>query len=230
MPGVEVVPLDVCSDMSVKTCVDAVLSRAGRVDILVNNAGYVLAGAVEEISVEEAKAQFETNFFGAMRVVNAVVPKIRQQRNGQIINISSLAGLVPGPPFCGIYSASKYALEAYTAHLRREVRPFNIHVSVVEPGSVKTNLTRHLEDASQPIGDYEDRRRRALDALRQLEDKGPEPTVVADRVLRIVQTKSPKLRYRVGQDGDLVSRLHEFAPETVFERAMGSIFHLDAKS
>ena len=122
VPAVEVLPLDVRSDESVKACVDAVLARAGRLDILVNNAGYMLAGAVEEVTIEEARAQFETNFFGAMRTVKAALPIMRQRRSGTIINISSLAGPVPGPPFCGMYSASKFALEAYTEHQWCEVR------------------------------------------------------------------------------------------------------------
>src|SRR5215510_322887 len=120
--AVEVLPLDVRSDESVKACVNTVLVRAGRLDILVNNAGYMLGGAVEEVTIEEAKAQFETNFFGTMRTVKAALPVMRQQRSGTIINISSLAGLVPGPPFFGMYSASKFALEAYTEHQWCEVR------------------------------------------------------------------------------------------------------------
>jgi NAD(P)-dependent dehydrogenase (short-subunit alcohol dehydrogenase family) len=140
VPGVEVLPLDVRQDGSVNACLDAVLSRAGRLDVLVNNAGYVLTGAIEDASVEDAEAQFETNFFGVVRMVKAVLPGMRQRRSGQIVNISSLAGLVPAPPFCGMYSASKHALEAYTEHLWREVRPFQIRVSLVEPGSIKPTL------------------------------------------------------------------------------------------
>src|SRR5262245_37793512 len=120
--GVEVLPLDVLADESVKACVYTLLVRAGRLDILVNNAGYMLGGAVEEVTIEEAKAQFDTNFFGTMRTVKAVLSTMRRQRSGTIINISSLAGLVPGPPFCGMYSASKFALEAYTEHQWCEVR------------------------------------------------------------------------------------------------------------
>ena len=112
IPGVEVLSLDVRLEESVKECVDTVLARAERLDILINNAGYVLSGAIEEVTIEEARSQFETNFFGTMRTVKAALPILRQQRSGTIINISSLAGLVPAPPFCGMYSASKFALEA----------------------------------------------------------------------------------------------------------------------
>jgi len=229
LPGVEMLPLDVCLDESVRSCVDAVLARLGRLDVLINNAGYILAGAIEDISAAEAKSQFETNFFGTVRTIRAVLPGMRRQRSGQIINISSLAGLVPAPPFCGVYSASKYALEAYTEHLRREVQPFNIRVSLVEPGSIKTDLTRHRQDPLQPISDYDPWRRRALEALRHLEESGPEPTFVASRVLHIVQSRSPKPRYRVGRDAILVPRLYGALPQALFEKVLRRIFRLDAE-
>jgi short-subunit dehydrogenase len=209
--------------------VDGVLARGGRLDILVNNAGYVLTGAIEDASIEEVKSQFETNFFGMARMVKTVLPRMRQERSGQIINISSLAGLVPGPPFCGIYSASKYALEAYTEHLRREVQPFQIHVSLVEPGSIKTNLSHNRQDPLEPVSDYDPWRRRALEAMRQLELEGPEPALVAERVLHIIQSQSPKLRYRVGKDATWIPRLRQVLPAALFERALRRTFQLDVE-
>src|SRR5262245_47487212 len=125
IPTVEVLALDVRSDDSVAACVKAVVNEVGRVDILVNNAGYELAGALEETSIDETKAQFETNFFGVVRMVKAVLPSMRQQKQGKIINVSSLAG-VSSIPFMGFYSATKFALEGYTKALRMEVSPFNI--------------------------------------------------------------------------------------------------------
>src|SRR5215831_16478429 len=125
IPDVEMMPLDVRSDASVVACLKAVADEAGRIDVLVNNAAYELAGAIEEISIDEAKAQVETNFFGAVRMVQAVLPSMRQHKQGQIINVSSLSA-VSSIPFMGIYSASKFALEGYTEALRMEVRPFNI--------------------------------------------------------------------------------------------------------
>jgi NAD(P)-dependent dehydrogenase (short-subunit alcohol dehydrogenase family) len=229
MPGVEVLPLDVSLDESVRTCVGAVLSRAGRLDILINNAGYVLTGAIEDASIEEAKLQFETNLFGMARMVKAVLPRMRQERSGQIINISSLAGLVPGPPFCGLYSASKFAVEAYTEHLWREVQPFRVRVSLVEPGSIKTNLSRNRRDALEPVGDYDPWRRRALEAMRALEAKGPQPTLVAACVLRIIQSRSPRLRYRVGQDARWIPRLRQVLPAALFEQGIRRTFRLDVE-
>jgi len=228
VPAVEVLPLDVRSDESVKACVDTVLVRAGRLDILVNNAGYVLGGAVEEATIEEARAQFETNFFGTMRTVKAALPILRQQRSGRIINISSLAGLVPGPPFCGIYSASKFSLEAYTEHLWREVKRFGIYVSLVEPGSIKTKLTSNRLEVVERLGDYDHWRRRALEAMRRLEEKAPEPTLVADAVLSIIENESPKLRYKVGKDATWIPRLRQVLPGSLFEKQLRKIFDLDA--
>src|SRR5574341_1645225 len=128
MSGLEVLPLEVRSDDSVQACVNAVLTKAGRLDILINNAGYEVASALEETSIAEAKSQFETNLFGVMRMVKAVLPLMRQQHGGQIINIGSIVGLVP-VPFLGAYSARKFAVEGYTEILRHEVRPFNIRRS-----------------------------------------------------------------------------------------------------
>jgi NAD(P)-dependent dehydrogenase (short-subunit alcohol dehydrogenase family) len=225
--GAELLPLDVTADDSASACIDAVLARAGRLDALVNNAGYILQGAVEETSMEEARLQFETNLFGVMRMVRLALPSMRRQRSGAIVNISSLAGLVPGPPFCGVYSASKHALEAYTAHLRREVRPFNIRVALVEPGSIRTRLTANRVDAAQRLPEYDAWRRAALGALAELEAKGPEPDRVAPTVLAILTNPTPRLRNRVGRDAALVSRLHTLLPEPLFERSLKKIFHIE---
>src|SRR5262245_12861709 len=131
--GVEMLSLDVRADDSAGTCVEAIVQQAGSLDVLINNAGYVLAGALEELSSEEARAQFDTNFFGVVRTVNAVLSLMRKQKRGHIINVSSLTGLTAAP-FLGIYSASKFALEGYTEAVRQEVKHFNIHVSVTEAG------------------------------------------------------------------------------------------------
>jgi NAD(P)-dependent dehydrogenase (short-subunit alcohol dehydrogenase family) len=128
IPGVEVLPLDVCSDESVNKCVDTVVERAGRVDILINNAGYGLGGVIEEVTVEEAKAQFETNFFGVVRMVRRVLPIMRKQGSGQIINISSGLGL-SSLAFVGLYSASKFALEGYTEAAQYSQQGYSQNVS-----------------------------------------------------------------------------------------------------
>ena len=128
---------------------------------LINNAGYELAGALEELSSEEARAQFETNFFGVVRMVNAVLPHMRQQRRGHIINVSSLTGLT-AIPFLGIYSASKFALEGYTEALRQEVKPFNIQVSLTEAGFLRTPMMNHRQVGARRMTEYDPWRQRAL--------------------------------------------------------------------
>lgn len=226
VPGVEMLPLDVRADDSVRACVEAVVNRSGRLDVLINNAGYELAGAVEELSLEEAKAQFETNFFGVIRMVNAVLPLMRQQTRGHIINVGSLTGLA-AIPFLGIYSASKFALEGYTEALRQEVRPFNIQVSLTEAGFLRTPMMNHRQVAARRMTEYDACRQRALSAVRASEDKAPGPDVVADVLLEIVSSSSPRLRYLIGQQAKSVARLRRFLPATMFEQGVRRSFSLD---
>ncbi len=226
---VEVLPLDVRVDESVRTCVDTVLKRTGRLDVLINNAGYVLRGAIEEVALEEAKAQFETNFFGVVRMVRAVLPTMRGQHGGHIINISSAVGLAP-VPFGGFYSASKFALEGYTEALRHEVKPFNIHVSLVEPGYIKTRLAENTQSPAEPIAAYDPWRRRASEVREQQWGKAPEAIAVAECVLRIVDSASPRLRYGVGKETARIVRLRRLLPEALFERGVRRFFRLDAPS
>ncbi|MFL5496399.1 MAG: SDR family NAD(P)-dependent oxidoreductase [Gemmatimonadales bacterium] len=226
IPNVETLPLDVRSDDSVGACVKAVIDRASRLDVLVNNAGYELAGALEELSLEEAKAQFETNFFGVFRMVKAVLPIMRQQKRGQIVNVSSLSGISP-IPFMGIYSASKFALEGYTEALRQELKPFGIHVSQIEPGFLKTGITDRRQVAAKAIEAYAPWRQRAFNAIRDHEDKGPGPELIAQTVLEILSSKAPRLRYVTGRQGKLVNGLRWFLPAGAFEQGVRSTFALD---
>ncbi|MCI4371190.1 MAG: oxidoreductase [Thermoplasmata archaeon] len=226
--NVSMVPLDVRSDESVRTAVDAVLAKAGRIDVLVNNAGFVQAGAIEEVKLEQAKGQFETNFFGVVRMVKAVLPAMRKQGGGQIINIGSLAGIIAAP-FIGFYNATKFALEGYTESLRHELKPFHIAVSLVEPGFFRTNIGRNRQMGAEPIQEYEVWRRRALNALAWFEDHGGPPSAVADAVLKIVESSAPRLRYPVGKDARRYSRLRRILPEGTFERGVRRAFRLDAE-
>jgi len=222
----EMLSLDVRSDESVRRCVDEVLARTGRLDILINNAGYELAGALEETSVAESKAQFETNFFGIVRMTNAVLPVMRKQREGRIINISSLAGLV-AVPFHGVYSASKYAVEGYTEALRQEVKRFNIHVSLIEPGFFSTNLARSSQRSANSIIDYADMRRRAETVFRESVQKARGPEVVAAVILSVVTSRSPLLRYRIGTEAVWLPRVKAMMPQKGFEIGIRKTFQLD---
>jgi short-subunit dehydrogenase len=207
-------PLDVRSGESVDQCIDQVLARAGKLDVLVNNAGYALAGAAEETSIEEAKAQFDTNFFGLARVVNAVLPTMRKARSGKIINIGSLAGLT-AIPFMSFYSATKFALEGYSETLWHELQPLGISVSLVEPAFANTGLADG-PTAARLLPDYDGPRRRALESIHHFVKDGISPEQVAACVLEIVETPSPRLRYRVGTDARWLPRLKAVAPWRVF--------------
>lgn len=225
--GVELLELDVRSDESVRACVAAVLEKAGRLDVLVNNAGYELAGALEETSLDEAREQLETNFFGVVRTTQAVLPAMRSGRSGQIVNVSSLAGLT-AIPFMGMYSASKFALEGYSEALRQEVKPFGIHVSQIEPGFLNTPMKTHRRSTAERIPDYDVTRTNALDAVAEQEARGPGSELIAQTVLEIVRSERPRLRYLVGGQARTVARLQRFLPAGMFEKGVRGNFRLDA--
>lgn len=218
--------LDVNSDDSVKACVAEVVSRAGRVDVLVNNAGYALTGAAEETSVAEAKEQFETNFFGVVRMVKAVLPIMRGVHSGRIINIGSLAGLM-AIPFNSFYCSTKFALEAYSEALWYELKPFGIGVSLIEPGFVHTAMNQAERIAQEKLRAYDGPRDRAHAAVDRSVDKGIAPEAVAKAILRAAQSKTPKLRYRVGADSVWLPRVRGASPWSVFASGVSRTFALD---
>lgn len=226
LSGVTMVSLDVNSDTSVQLCVDTVIQKAGRIDVLINNAGYVLAGALEEVTIEQAKAQFETNLFGVMRMVKAVLPVMRRQGGGQIINMSSLAGLVP-VIFWGMYTASKFAIEGYTETLRHEIKPFGINVSLVEPGFIRTSITDNATHAADTIEDYTPCRIRGLQAIYDREDHAPAPSIVARCVQRILETDAPSLRYQVGVGAGFMALGRRLLPERIAAWFIRRYFRLD---
>jgi len=223
---VEMISLDVRADDSARACVETVSSRSGRIDVLINNAGYELAGALEELSLEEVIAQFETDFFGVVRMVNAVLPLMRRQKRGHIINVSSLAGL-SAIPFLGFYSASKFALEGYTEALRHEVKPFNICVSLTEAGFLSTPMMNNRQEGARRMAEYEPWRQRALNAIRASEEKAPGPEFVAGRLLEIMSSHTPRLRCLIGQQAKSVACLRRFLPAGMFEQGVRRSFSLD---
>jgi len=223
--GVTMLSLDVRSDDSVKDCIQAVSSRTNRVDILVNNAGYVLEGPLEEVSIEQLKAQFETNFFGAVRMVNAILPMMRRQRSGHIINVSSVAGLLP-LPFLGPYCASKFALEGYSESLRHELKPLGIHVSLVEPSFYKTKLASNKERTTGQLADYDPHRQRMIASITRIEENSPDPKVVVDTIAQIVESKSPRLRHVLGQLR-LSCVMRGFMPEPMWESGIRRYWKID---
>lgn len=221
--GFELLPLDVRLDESVSACVHTVMQRVERLDVLVNNAGHGMVGFLEETMIDDARAIFETNFFGAARMVNAVLPHMRERRSGHIINIGSIAGLI-GVPSEGMYSATKFALEGYTETLRREVKRFNIRVSLVEPGDYNTPIV--LQPASTVIDDYRWMHPRVLETRALLMRVAPEPSEVARTITRVVDGKSSRLRYLVGREKwDVLWK--RILPAGVFEWFARRTFKLD---
>lgn len=197
--GFEAVRMDVAEDDSVTEGVRRIIEKEGRIDVVLNCAGYGLAGSIEDTSIEEVRALFETNFFGVIRVCKAALPAMRQQQSGLIINVSSIGGLI-SLPFQAFYSASKFALEGMTEALRLEVQHFGIRVVLIEPGDFKTQFTGNRQQAieSRRRTVYQDRFRRALSINERDESKGHDPIIIAYLVERIIKSTSPKLRYSIG--------------------------------
>jgi len=218
--------LDVRSDDSVRSCVEQLMGQVDRIDVLVNNAGQIHASVVEETSLEQAKDILETNFWGAVRVTNAVLPIMRLQRHGHIINVSSLAGLI-GIPGQAFYSASKFALEGYTEALSMEVEPFDILVSLIEPGFFKTHLHREMQRGALRSDDYATVREALETTLAVAIEQGDDPHKVAEIIVRVAGMKSPRLRYRVGNDSVWIPRLRAFLSHNLFRRGMRRRFNID---
>jgi NAD(P)-dependent dehydrogenase (short-subunit alcohol dehydrogenase family) len=214
-------PLDVRSDDSVQAAVQSLLAQAGRIDLLVNNAGYVQFGAIEESSIADAQAQFDTNLFGVIRMVKAVLPVMRQQGSGRIINISSIVGHIAAP-YGGLYGASKFALEGLSESLSAEVRQFGVSVALVEPSYVNTPIITQLP--TNLIADYTSGRQAAQQNLATNAQKGLEPGAVARVILRAATTSRPHLRYPVGLDGEIALLLQRLLPESAFEALKRRLF------
>jgi short-subunit dehydrogenase len=223
--GVELVSMDVTEDASVNAAIQSIEEKAGPTQLLVNNAGYALSGALEETTIEEARQQFETNFFGALRVTTAVLPGMREGGFGRIVNISSVVGFLPSP-YMGIYAASKHALEAYTETLDHEVRGFGVRALLVEPAFTKTQISHSGKDAQITLKEYAVIRKRMKEAIQQGVEHGDAPRMVADAVWCALTTTSPRLRYPVGK-GVALSRMRRFIPAGMFDKSFRKQFQLD---
>jgi len=220
--------MDITDDRSVRDGVGRVLNETGRIDVLINNAGIGIAGAIEDCSIDEVKRQFETNFFGTFRVCKAVLPAMRRKRDGTIINMSSIAGII-ALPYQAIYSASKFAIEGMTEGLRMEVQPFGIRVVLLEPGDFRTNFTQNrIKTRGSRDSPYGDQFRRTLSIMERDELSGPTPEAIAAQVTRILQMKSPKARYKAGS---LVQQMAPAAkkllPSSLFDRMLRAIYDLE---
>ena len=226
-PEVQPVVLDVRDAESIEGGVRGVLNATGRIDLLVNNAGASLIGALEETSLAQAQALFDVNFFGAVRVTQAVLPAMRARKAGRIVFISSVLGFLPAP-FMAFYSASKHALEGLAESLDHETRTFGVRAVLVEPGFTRTQIDSKGATASARIDEYSATRARAVETVRSGVEHGDAPEIVAAAVLAAATARRPKLRYPVGRKAGLLATLRSYMPASAFDGAFRKELRLDA--
>jgi NAD(P)-dependent dehydrogenase (short-subunit alcohol dehydrogenase family) len=206
--GVELVEMDVRDEASVRRAIQTVIAHAKRIDVLVNSAGVTLLGATEETSIAEAQSLFDTNVFGILRTTQAVLPQMREQRSGRIVNVSSVLGFLPAP-YMGLYSASKHAVEGMSESLDHEVRKFGIRVVLVEPSYTKTSLDLNAPHAASTIPAYDDERKIVVGAIQRSLKDAPEPEGVAATILNAALGPW-KMRRPAKGEASLLSKLRRF--------------------
>jgi NAD(P)-dependent dehydrogenase (short-subunit alcohol dehydrogenase family) len=224
----EMLSLDVTSDESVEAAVREVMRLDGRIDLLVNNAGFGVAPAgAEESSIEQARSIFDTNFFGIVRMTRAVLPHMRRQGSGRIINIGSVLGFLP-MPYGALYAATKHAVEGYSESLDHELRTRGIRVSVVEPAYTKTQFDRNLVEPDFKLDEYREARAALEKTLQAVMAAGDAPGVVADVVVKAASAERPKLRYPAGGAASRLRWLRRFAPASLVDAGVRKNLRLDA--
>jgi NAD(P)-dependent dehydrogenase (short-subunit alcohol dehydrogenase family) len=220
----------VTSDESVEAVVREVMRLDGRIDLLVNNAGFSVAPAgAEESSMEQARSIFDTNFFGIVRMTRAVVPHMRDQGAGRIINIGSILGFLPRP-YNALYAATKHAIEGYSESLDHELRTRGIRVLVIEPGYTKTQFDANLLEADSKLDEYREVRAALGKQLKEALAAANEPDVVADVVLQAATAARPKLRYTAGGGASRLRLIRRFAPAGMVDAGIRKELQLDALS
>ena len=221
------IKLDVTNTQSISECVSELISKTGQIDVLINNAGVGITGPLEEIPMEEMKGNFETNLFGSINMINAVLPHMRTQKSGQILNITSIAGYM-GLPFRGVYSASKGALELITESYRMELKAFNISMSNIAPGDFATNIAAGRFHA--PVLENSPYKQAYGTTLKMMDshvDSGENPLLLAKVVHRIIISKNPKIHYKVGaflQKFSVV--LKRILPDLWYEKLLSSFYNI----
>jgi len=223
--GWEMIELDVTDDGSVRACVAQVMERAGRIDALVNNAGYGLSAFAEEPTVEEVRAQFDTNYLGVHRMCRAVLPIMRAQGHGHIVNISSLSGLFGTPPSAH-YAATKHALEGYSDAMKYEVAPFGVQVAVVEPGITRSSFRGNAVGPAEPMAVYDDLREHLGTMGRMAEERAASEDTVARTVRRVLNTPRPRLRHTCTRLDWLAAHMRCWVPEWFTRWVVRRIFGL----
>ena len=224
-----ILTLDVTDDTSVEAAIDELLRREGQLDVLVNNAGFGVApAAAEESSIEQAIRIFDTNFLGIVRLTRAVIPHMRRQGRGRIINMGSILGIVP-LPYAALYTASKHAVEGYSGALDHELRTQGIRVSVIEPAYIKTQFEANNVEPDARLKEYEDIRAKLARVVSKAMAEAESPEVVADVVVKAAQTSRPKLRYTAGILAGKLNFILRFMPAKVLDKVVRNSLQLDTK-
>jgi NAD(P)-dependent dehydrogenase (short-subunit alcohol dehydrogenase family) len=217
-----VIQLDVNDDISVKNAINKIIAENGRIDVIINNAGYGLFSPIEDITLDQVKEQFETNFFGVVRLVKEVLPVMRKQRNGIIVNVSSGAGRV-AIPVSSAYVATKFALEGLSESMRYELKEFGINIIIIEPGVIRTNFVENMKTAgtrSRSESPYADLIGRTLKGFGGLMDNSSPPKLVAEAILNAITSKEPEIRYVVGDDAKSIMKVRKSTSDKEFENWM----------
>jgi len=213
---IRVVELDVNNENTIKKAVEVILNEKKRIDVLVNNAGYFLVGCLEDLTISDLKDQFETNFFGVVRTIQAVLPTMRSQKSGTIVNVSSVAGRIGFPVTPG-YISSKFALEGLSESMRYELFPFGIKTIIIEPGVIKTNLFATLKKATKQDSAYKDITEKVMKGLLMMSEMGTPPQEVAKTITKAVSADNPLPRYPVGNDAIMFLEARKDKTDIEFE-------------
>lgn len=222
IPGVKLVEMDIRDEESIQRGIKSIITKAGRIDVLVNNAGLTLLGATEESSIAEGKALFDTNVWGVLRTIQAVLPHMREQKSGRIVNISSVLGFLPAP-YMGLYAASKHAIEGMSESLDHEVREFGIRVTLVEPSFTKTNLDINAPQAESPISAYDSDRNAASQAILKNVNKAPAAAGVASTVVEAA-LGTWKMRHTPKGEASILRQLRRFMPAAPVDMGIRKTF------
>ena len=216
--NVEILELDVDNEESASTAIEAILGKKQRIDVLVNNAGYGMWGTVEDLSVDEFKEQFETNFFSIIRLIHKIAPIMRKQGSGDIVNISSVAGRI-GFPVSPAYISSKFALEGLSESLRFELMPFGVNVIIIEPGVIKTNFFNSMKMAekSNKNSEYNEITEKVISGVKMMAEMGTHPNEVANTVVKALKEEKPLPRYVVGNDAMMFLEAKKMKTDIEFE-------------
>ena len=212
----KVIELDVDNDDSVQNAVKTIIEEKQRIDVLVNNAGWGIWGTAEDVSIEEFRAQFETNFFSVVRMIQKVAPIMRKQGTGDIVNISSIAGRI-GFPVSTAYISSKFAIEGLSESLRYELGPFGVDVIIIEPGVIKTNFFDSMKTAKKADDTYKEITEKVISGVKMMAEMGTPPKEVANVIIKSLKEEKPLPRYVVGNDAAMFLEAKKMKTDIEFE-------------